>query len=860
MSTHRVFSMALMLFSAANLQAQVPTFKHVTGHDFGESITQHHQMVTYLQALAATSPRVVVRDQGESWEGKRLLLAIVTSPENHARLDQIQRNAQRLGDPRTLAAADAAALIETHPIVVFYGGSVHGFELSGSEGVMKLLQRMTTGDDAATMEVLQNAVLLIDPMLNPDGRDAFAQLNIQNLGRVPTAEPEDWTNDYSGWQGLKFRTGHYYFDTNRDWFAHTQRETRARVATMQDWRPQAVVDMHEMGAAAEFYFDPPGEPFGPYFPEFAKRGFERFGNAYAAAFDSAGFEYMTRERYNFLYPGYTSSYGSYQGAVGMLYEQGSSRGLAGLRGDASVRRLADALEQQYLAAWTAAYTAASDRRELLQSYYDSHQAEIADGRQGVRRYLIAPAGDPSARNELAALLTRGGVEVDVLTQSTRLTGVIDRTGQAVGQQTFPEGTIVVDAAQPRNRLIRSLLEPENTLPEDFLAAARRRVERDENPRFYDITTWSMPLMFDLSGYGSTDGRELATTRWDPSENVSVSSVAVPEYAYLLDGDNAASLAALYHLKAHGFRAAVLWAPTRIAGQDIPGGSVIVRRGQNEPEVDGWVRELAAHYGIELTAVNTGLADPGYPSLGSGDWTFNVEKPEIAILSEEPVSGYSFGWAWYTLDRQYEIPAAVLRTRSLGNDLSRLNVLVIPSVSGAALARTVGEQSIERLKQWVNDGGTLVTIGSATDFARNQLDLLSLRSWYDTEESEGAQAFDVPGAFFRGVIDNGYWLSAGYDGGDIPVLVDSDRLYMPPEGPPSARRRVVVTYAEDGTGTMSGHAWQETLDRIPGMVFAYEERVGGGRVIAFAEDVNYRALWRGANRMFLNAVVLGPSAP
>jgi hypothetical protein len=256
-------------------------------------------------------------------------------------------------------------------------------------------------------------------------------------------------------------------------------------------------------------------------------------------------------------------------------------------------------------------------------------------------------------------------------------------------------------------------------------------------------------------------------------------------------------------------------------------------------------------------MHTGHGDPGYPSLGSGDFTFNIKPAKIALLGEDPIRGYSFGWAWYTLDHQHRVPITILRTQDVGGmDLAHYNVLVVPATSGAALADVLGESGTARLTQWVRDGGTLVTIGIATDFARTQLDLIDLRSWYDTEEGEGAQHITVPGAVFRAQLDQGYWMSAGYDAGEVPMLVDSDRLYLAPDAPPSSGRRVVATY----TDLISGHAWPESLERVPGTVAVYEQRVGRGRVIAFTEDPNYRGYHRGMNRLFLNAVVLGPSAP
>jgi hypothetical protein len=854
-------AMTTALLAPVPCKAQTPSFADVTGHEFGERITQHHEAIRYLRTLADVSDRVELLEQGESWEGRRLLVAIVTAPENRARLDEIREAANRLADPRVTSPDDAERIIASQPVIMWYGGSIHGFELSGAEGVLKLLDHLTTRDDAATMEVLRNAVILIDPMLNPDGRDAFAHLNQENLGREPNPKGEDWGNDFTRWQAVKFRTGHYYFDTNRDWFAQTQRETRARVPTISAWTPHVIIDMHEMGSDVEFFFDPGTDPYAPFFPEHSKRWFQIFSQAYATAFDSAGFEYMTRERYDYFYPGYTTSMGDYQGAVGMLYEQGSSRGLALERPDKTVRTLGDALEQQYVAAWTAARTSITNREALLRDYYESLREDITNGGQGIRRYLIAPEGDPLLIAELVNTLMRNGIEVEQLTQPARLSSVRDGSGATVGTREFPAGTFVIEAAQPRNRLIRTLLEPDVPTPEEFLREARARIDRGENPRFYDITAWSLPLLFNVGGYSSGAGGSLPTRRLTSQlESTASMPASHPGYAYLIDGSQTASVAALYHLKARGYRASFLVEPTRIDGRGYSSGTVIVRLGQNDETVHDAVQEIAERYGLAVGGANSGFAEPGFPTLGSGDATFIVQTPSIAILGEDPIQGYSFGWAWYTLDRQYEVPVTVLRTASVATTpLDRFNVLVIPSANSSALAESLGERGVERVRNWVREGGTLVTIGSSTDFTRETLKLIELRSWYDEEENEDAQRFTVPGAIFNVGLNAHNWLSAGYDVKTLPVLVTSNRIYLMPDGPPSSQQRAVALYASDAM-KISGHAWQESLERMPGTVFAYEERAGSGRVIAFTEDVNFRGYCRGANRLFLNAVIVGPSAP
>ncbi len=862
MRIHRLFFAA---FTAVMLplvaHADVPSFKDVVGHEIGERVTKAWQMQRYLEAVAEASDRVVTEQIGTSWQGRPLMHAIVTSADNHARLDDIQANAQRLGDPRGLSDAAAREIVADQPAVFWFGGSIHGFELSGSEAALKMLERLSTQEDDETLNWLTNTVVIIDPVLNPDGRDAFARYNHERLGREPNADNQDWSNDFTRWEALKFRTSHYFFDINRDWFAHTHRETQARVPVFQAWRPQVGIDAHEMGADVEFYVDPPTDPVGPFFPDFASTWFERFGEAHARGFDAHGIDYMLGERFNFFYPAYTTSYLSYQGAVGMLYEQGSSRGLALTRPDGTVRTLGDAARNQYIA-FTSALKLASDEREaLLEDYVAAHRAAVADGEQGTRRYLLPVAdSDPQLVAEVVNLLHRGGVEVHRLNEGASLRGVRDRSGRAVGSRTFPSGTYVIEAAQPRNRLVRVLLEPEIPVPEGFLEEARKRVDRAENPRFYDITAWSLPLLFGIDGFSTTDGSSLRTRRVDDAVSARASrSLPEASYAYLIDGTQAAGLPALMHMKAQGYRVAMLRKPTRLGGDDYAAGTGIVYAGQADESVHAAVRDVATRFELNVRAVDSGLADGRHPSLGSGEVIY-LRDVSIAMLAEEPIHPYSFGWAWFTLDQQYELPVSLLRVPSLATaNLGDYDTIVLPELyDTAALSRLAGEEGLERLARWVREGGNLVTIGNGTDIAR-ELELTQLRSWYDDETHENALRVAVPGAMVATELDREHWLTAGVPDG-FRALVNSDRIYLPPEGAASPQQRSGIRYAGGDGFSWGGHMWEESVERLPEAVFAYEERVGRGRVIAFAEDVNFRAYYRGANRLFLNAVLAGPSAP
>lgn len=863
MKNRYIFALAFFigLFFTVQANAQVKTFEEVVGHKIGDRITLSHQIVDYLNYLDEASDRVTLQEIGTTYDHKLQLAAIVTSPDNHSRIDEIQRNAHRLNDPRTTSQAEAEQIIESQPAILYLGGSIHGFELSGTEGVLKTLEHYTTNNDSETLDHLQNTVMVMDPVINSDGRDAFAQFNHQHKGKYANPDPAGWETDFTGWDARKYRTSHYYFDINRDWFAHTHPEARNRAALIREWRPQAGVDAHEMGSEREFYFDPPTDPESPYFPEYTSKWMEEYGRAHANYFDRENIEYTKREIFNFFYPAYFTSFMTYQGAVGMLYEQGSSRGLAWELSDGTVRTLADAAFNQHTAFMAMIALSSDKHQEMLADYYQAHVDALEQGRTGNVRYLIKQEGDPHLVATVVNLLQRNGIEVDRLTSDSSLNSVNNREGNSVGSHSFEAGTFVIEASQPRMAFIRKLLEPHIQIPEDFLEVARARIDRGENPRFYDITAWSLPLLYNLQGFSTSDSRSLETERIEePVSNPGGMTDQVAEYAYLINGNQAAALSTIHPLREKGIRLHVIYKPTQIDGQPYSSGTIVVRTDGKSEYVHQAVSELAEKFDLQVDAVNSGRADIGYPPLGTVEGN-RIDKPNIALLGNYPNDAYSFGWAWHTLDRVYEIPHTIINVTNIASTpMERFDVLILPEVqSSSEMNRYLGEAGVERLTRWVRDGGTLVTIGSGTDYALQNLELGSLKSWYDDEENEKAQRVSVPGAFVRTDLDKEEWLVSGYDY-DLPVLINSNRLYRAPDGPPSFMHRTPVVVASGDDSHISGHMWDENVERLPESVFLYEERIGSGRIISFAEDVNFRGYWRGVDRLFLNAVILGSSAP
>lgn len=847
--------LAGFLFWTSVSWAQVPRFVDVTGYEPGVRVAPVHDVVRYVEAVAAASDRVTMKHLGMSQGGRPLVQLIVTSPANQSRLEAIRTTARQLADPRSLSREDEQRALENQPVMVWFSGSIHGGELSATEGLLLTIEALTTRNDPETLRMLDQAVVVITPIINVDGRDMAALHIHSRLGRHINPDPAHWSGAYTGWESQSFRTGHRFFDHNRDWFAHTQPESAIFAQAIQHWAPQVGVDMHEMGSDVEFYVDPPTDPVGPFFPNFATRWFERFGAAHARAFDAIGTDYMLAERFNFFYPGYGTSYLSYQGAVGMLYEQGQTRGLALERVDGSVRTLQRTAQQQHVLNMAALELSVNERRTLLQEYVQSLREGIADGQQGMRRYFLPPGTDPQRARHVAEMLQRNGIEVQELTAAVELPSARNREGQTVSRVTLPAGTFVIDAAQPRNRLVRVLLEPDVPIPATFLEQARARVDRGENPRFYDITAWSVPLLYDVPAFSSADARALSTRPIPPATRAPLAEAA---YAYVMDGGQTATPAALFHLRAAGHRVAMLTKATRFGERVYQSGSGIVYVG-DDASVHADVRAVLERFSLEATAMGSGMADRGFPSLGSGDVVY-LNLPRIALVAEEPFQPNSFGWSWHILDGQYQLPVTVLRAAQVPSvRLHDFDVLILPETADTStVLRAWGRPAMQRIAGWVRDGGTLITLGNATELARGPLGLIALRSWNDLPDNRGALPVVTPGAFVRTELHPDTWLTSGYASAP-PALVNSGRMYIDPTGAPSPNRRTVVRFATENL-RIAGHLWQESLERLPGGVLVYEERAGRGRVVAFTEDPGFRGYWWGLHRMYLNAVVFGKTAP
>lgn len=875
----------LELAPGATYDPAIPTIKQVLGHDFGEKITTPEEIPIYLRALVQAAPdRTRLTEYARTWEDRPLWLFVIGSPERIARLDQIKADLRRLADPRSLSRADADRLVRELPVVTWLMHGVHGNEISSSDAALaEAYHLLASRNDADIQAVLRDSIVVIDPMQNPDGRARFVFQNL--LGAAASVDSNRMSAEHDEpWPGG--RSNHYLFDMNRDWFSQSQPETRGRSRAILDWFPHVVVDLHEMGGDGTYYFGPPADPINPHIPPAQRASFDLFGRANAARFDTRGFAYFVRENYDEFYPGYGDSWPIFQGAIGMTYEQASARGLAWKRNDGDTLTYRDGIVHHFTAAITTTITAAKNRERLVREFYDYRRTAVEEGeKSATREYVIVPGRDPSRALALARSLAAQGVEVRRADESIK-----------VGTRTIPAGAFVATNAQPTGRLLRNLLDPQTSQDEAFVKEQDRRRRLRLSDEIYDITAWSLPLVFDVevltspavitaksSVIPSPAGRTLVDGLTAPS------SAALPaaKVGYILPWGSATAAAVEEALRA-GIRVRQAGKTFTLAGRKFDVGAALVRVSENGSNLAARLAPIIAKHQAEAVPIDTGYQDEGI-SLGSEN-VVALKAPRVLLAWDAPTQAQSAGWTRYVLERRFGVPVTAVRVGSIERtDLNDFDVIVLPSGTYAPLA---GQQALDRLREWLRGGGTIVTIADASRWAAgDRINLLETRTELrggrpEAEERPAGQgasgsnqtpgsssnstppAFDytksiqpererpenTPGAIVRVTMDMEHWLSAGQDG-ELQVMLEGQRIFTPIR---LDKGRNIGVYAGKDRLVASGLMWDEARDQIAQKAYLIYQPVGRGHVIAFAEDPNFRAFTEASELLFINAVLLGPA--
>ena len=695
----------------------IPTLEDVVGHDFREEITPPDQVVRYFEALAdAAGDRTQLIQYAESWEGRPLIILVIGSPERIAALDDVKAGLARLAHPDGLSEADADALIADLPVVTALMHGVHGNEISSSGAAMAEAYHLLAAQGDPTVDmILDESLVLIDPVENPDGRSRFVLQNTMARARWPNEAAYSAEHD-EPWPGG--RVNHYLFDLNRDLFIQSQPETQGKVDIFLDFWPHIVVDLHEMGGNSTYFFPPTAPPTNPWYGERQIALMDVFGRANARVFDQRGFAYFNRDVYDAFYPGYVDMWPMGHGALGMTYEQASARAQVLRKSDGDLLTYGDGVLHHFTAAITSAETSARNRESILRDYLAFRREGIDLGRSGPAEYIIHSAHDPGMARRLAFMLLENGIEV------READGPVTVEGRQIPQK----GTFIVPMDQPTHRFVRNLLDPDVPMDEEFVQRQIDRRARRESDEIYDLTAWSQSLLWDVEVLVSDDPTGAAGVV--VSKNNNPTNTVLPEagVGYLMPWGTSTASAVAEALR-DGIRVRAAGAEFTLGGREYAVGTAIVRTAENDANLQQQLGRIASAHGAEVVPIDDSYVEEG-ASLGSNS-VRALRSPRVLLVYDSPGQTNSVGFARYVLEQRYAQPTVAVRASSLGRaNLADYDVIVFPSGNYSS---AVNSGMVQELRNWMSNGGTMITMAGSTGWAL-RAELLST-----TAERRGGRA-------------------------------------------------------------------------------------------------------------------------
>lgn len=741
-------------YTRGSYRAEVPRPQTVLRYDVGEQHTTYAQMEQVIDAIAKAAPdRVRVFDIGLTNERRMMHIVAISAPENIARLDEIKANNARLTDPRKISAGEAGSIVQNNPLIAWMAYTIHGNESASFEAMMQVVYQLAASNEAATLDVLKNTVVLVVTGENPDGHERFVtwynSVAMGNADRAALEHREPWS--------IYGRLNRFRFDLNRDNVAATQIETRNMQKAYFEWNPQIAVDHH--GQPSQYHFPPAALPINPNLPQpVTNRWLDIFGRANAASFDAQKWDYYVRDIFDLFYVGYWDSFPGLNGATGMTYETdgGGFKGLRWTRDDGSIVTLRSAIAKHYVASLTTLETAAKNRQARLQDFADFRRNGMSElAGEKMKRVVIIPDKDRVKTAEMMEVLQRMKVEISVANSSftSSTARSYDTKNASAASKTFPAGSFIVDLNQPQKRLIKAFLEQETPQDEAFVREEiakfkrnemRGRSQSKEEYRFYDITAWSLPLAFGVDAFWTEDTANVNSTPLTAEyvENMKRGSVGGrAQIAYLIPYEtDTASVMALRLLK-EGFRVAVAAKQLNAGGRNWRRGTFVVRVTRNTEKIHEAVARLARELGVNVTAINTGFNEEGDTGVGAEN-VVSLQNPKIAMVADDAVDQTSYGSIWWTLDR-YGIEFTPLSINNIrGGALKNYNVLIMPDGSAGRYFSSFGSGGISGLKEWISGGGTLITVRGASVFAAlKDVNLTSSKLVGSDEDEEKGRATD-----------------------------------------------------------------------------------------------------------------------
>ncbi|WP_026945103.1 M14 metallopeptidase family protein [Algoriphagus marincola] len=824
------FSQTEYYFPGEKFDPEIPSPEEFLGYPVGDWHTRYDLIVKYYEKLDELSDLVKLETIGYTHEHRPKVILTIANESNMANLEAIRQTQVQLADP-----TQPKPNVSQMPSIVHLGYGVHGNEPSSAEAALLTAYWIVAGQSELAQRVREESVVLIDPTLNPDGRDRHSLWANSNKGFPPVADPLDREHN-EAWPGG--RTNHYWYDLNRDWLPLAHPESQTKVQWYHQWYPNVITDFHEMGTNSTYFFEPT-KPYGSENPVVPRKNYDEinpiFADYFAKYMDEIGSLYWTKEVFDNSYPGYGSTYPDIHGGLGLVFETASSRGhlQASQRGDISFAFTI----RNHVVNSLATLEAAIDNREYMHDYLrEFFETAVAEGRKDpAKNYVFGDEYDES-RNRLFVQFLLDH-QIDVYENNADL---------RVGNNTFKKGkSWVVPTAQPQYRMVRTMFE---------------YVKEFADSVFYDASAWTMAAAYGMpfaaapSAQSGVEVKEVAKPVFEFPEGKA--------YAYLIDWSDYFAPKALYELQKAGIHVEVVNRPfqsqTQEGAVDFAAGTLMIPMGFQkikDTELIDQLKNIANKNQQKVYKVETGLnlsgIDLGSNSVGA------VQQPKVIMLVGPGVSSYEAGEIWHLLDSKVGMPITKVNTDDFGRvNLFDYNTLILASGNYNSLSNS----AVEHLKDWIQRGGTIVSLKSASLWLNRQG--ITNESAVELEEKaepeslpfassrdfEGAKA--VGGSIYMAELDLTHPIAYGYQMKNIPVYRNSNIFIQPSKN----KYLTPIRYTENPH--LGGYISDQNLEKLKQSASVLISPSGRGRVVHFFDNPNFRGAWFGTNKLFLNAIFFG----
>lgn len=829
---------AVVLLFLSSLQlsfAQLKSPEEFLGYKVGTRFTPHWKIVDYFKSVAAAVPAMVKLEQyGQTNEGRPLMVAYVSSEAHINDLEKIRQHNLSLAKEANDVAGNG-----DYPAIVWLSYNVHGNEASSSEASMLTLYALVDPKNTETKQWLKNTLVVIDPCLNPDGRDRYVNWFNSVVGKNPNPSLDAREHD-EPWPGG--RTNHYNFDLNRDWAWQTQAESQARVALYQKWLPQVHVDFHEQGINAPYYFAPAAQPYHEVITKWQRDFQNTIGKNNAKYFDEKGWLFFTKEEFDLTYPAYGDTYPLYNGAIGMTYEQAghSMGGLAVQTASGDTITLVDRAMHHFTTSLSTIEVSSQNAARLLAEFKKFYDDAVTNGVGAYKSYVVKYNPNDAAKiQSLLKLLDKNHIRYGSSTATASFRGLNYETKK---EESFSiaSSDIVIPSLQPKSALVKVLFEP-NTNFVDSLA--------------YDITAWSLPYVYSLKTYATVQkidaGGKITTT--------TVNDNLPDAYAYVIrwNGMNAVNMVS--QLLQKGIKLRYTEAPFETNGQSFDRGSILVLKTSNQYIPDLWktVRELASVNNVQLTSVASGFVDKGY-DFGSSK-VHPMKTRRVAMLTGDGVNSSAAGEVWFYFDQLIKYPLTLINANDAFNlNWNNYDVVILPDGNYRFLN---DKNATAQFKSWISNGGHVIAMENAVaklaqldwglkskkEDASDTNDVYAPLKKFEDRDRDFIPS-SIPGSIFKVDLDNTNPLAFGYPDHYYTLKLDDNVYEFIKDGGWNVG---VLKKDQPVAGFVGSRVKNKFQD---GLLFGVQE-MGNGSITYLADDILFRSFWENGKLMFANAVFL-----